>query len=114
MSKILKLKPFYSEKVWGYENWNLSTHKNGHSTVEESEKTLLETINKELPILLLSGTHDPVGDMSKGVKKVYDDMLKAGFKNVKLELLDKARHDILHETHVSFKVYSLIKDFINE
>ena len=71
-------------------------------------------VNKELPILLLSGTHDPVGNMSKGVKQVYNDMLKAGFKNVKLELFDKARHDILHETHVSSKVYSLIKDFINE
>ena len=32
----------------------------------------------------------------------------------KLELFDKARHDILHETHVSSKVYSFIKDFINE
>ncbi len=27
MRKILKLNPFYSEKIWGYENWNLSTHK---------------------------------------------------------------------------------------
>lgn len=52
MSKILKLKPFYSEKVWGYENWNLSTHKNGYCTVEEDGKTLLETIQKELPILV--------------------------------------------------------------
>ena len=52
MSKILKLKPFYSEKVWVYENWNLSTHKNGYCTVEEDGKTLLETIQKELPILV--------------------------------------------------------------
>lgn len=52
MSKILKLKPFYSEKVWGYENWNLSTHKNGHCIVEESKKTLFETINKKLPIIV--------------------------------------------------------------
>ena len=77
-------------------------------------KDAYNNVNKNLPILLLSGTDDPVGDMSKGVKKVYDDMLKAGFKNVKLELFDKARHDILHETHVSSKVYSFIKDFINE
>ena len=52
MSKILKLHPFYSEKIWGYENWNLSTHKNGHSTVENSQETLLEKVENELPILI--------------------------------------------------------------
>ena len=52
MSKILKLNPFYSEKIWGYENWNLSTHKNGHSTIENSQETLLEKVENELPILI--------------------------------------------------------------
>ena len=52
MRKILKLNPFYSEKIWGYENWNLSTHRNGHSTIVGNDATLLETINKELPILI--------------------------------------------------------------
>ena len=47
MSNILKLNPFYSKKIWGYEEWNLSTHKNGHSKIVGSETTLLETINKE-------------------------------------------------------------------
>lgn len=52
MTKILKLNPFYSEKIWGYEEWNLSTHKNGQSTIIDTNKTLKEEINKELPILI--------------------------------------------------------------
>ena len=52
MSNILKLNPFYSEKIWGYEAWNLSTHRNGNSTIVGSETTLLESLNKELPILI--------------------------------------------------------------
>ena len=52
MSKILKLNPFYSEKIWGYEEWNLSTHKNGLSTVQNSETTLLDSIGKELPVMI--------------------------------------------------------------
>ena len=52
MNKILKLKPFYSEKIWGYENWNLSTHKNGHSTIDNSEERLLDKLQEELPILI--------------------------------------------------------------
>ena len=52
MSQILKLNPFYSEKIWGYEEWNLSTHKNGLCTVGDSETTLLETIGDTLPIMI--------------------------------------------------------------
>ena len=52
MSKILKLNPFYSEKIWGYEEWNLSTHRNGCSTIGGSDKTLLEHVGQELPILI--------------------------------------------------------------
>lgn len=50
-SKILKLDPFYSEKIWGYEQWTLSTHKNGHAKIENSKINLIDYIGKELPIL---------------------------------------------------------------
>lgn len=52
MNKILKLKPYYSEKIWGYEEWNLSTHRNGRSTVEGKNKYLVEELGEELPILI--------------------------------------------------------------
>ena len=52
MSKILKLNPFYSEKIWGYEEWNLSTHKNGLCTVGDSKTTLLDSIGNTLPIMI--------------------------------------------------------------
>ncbi len=73
-----------------------------------------EHVNKNLPVLLLSGTHDPVGNMCKGAKQVYNDMLKYGLKNVEIELFENARHDILHESSVSSKVIDSIKEFINE
>ena len=50
-NRILKLDPFYSEKIWGYEEWALSTHKNGHCKIKNSETTLINYIGKELPIL---------------------------------------------------------------
>ena len=42
MTKILKIKPFYSEKIWGYEDWILSTHKNGHSIVQGKDINLID------------------------------------------------------------------------
>lgn len=50
MSKVLKLNPFYSEKIWGYEYWVLSIHRNGQSTIHGSDITLINHIGPELPI----------------------------------------------------------------
>ena len=50
-----------------------------------------------LPILLISGQDDPVGNGGKGVRELYDRMKKAGLENVTLKLFPGARHDLLHE-----------------
>lgn len=53
MEKILRLSPFFSKKIWGYEKWNVSTHRNGNSVVvNENNKLLKDVLNKELPILI--------------------------------------------------------------
>ena len=51
MSKILKINPFYSENVWCYERWSLLTHRNWYSTIHDSDITLINHIQSELPIL---------------------------------------------------------------
>ena len=53
--------------------------------------------NKQLPVLLLSGADDPVGDAGKGVKAVYAAMQKAGLAQAEMHLYSGARHDLLHE-----------------
>lgn len=40
MSKILKFNLLDSESIYEYDNWNLLTYKNNHSTIENSEDTL--------------------------------------------------------------------------
>ena len=50
-----------------------------------------------LPILLLSGQDDPVGDAGKGVQAIYSRMKKTGMENVTIKLSPNARHDLLHE-----------------
>ena len=53
--------------------------------------------NKEMPILLLYGTEDPVGNSGKGVPKLYDLMKKAGLQAVDCRQFPGARHDLFHE-----------------
>ena len=53
--------------------------------------------NKGMPVLLLYGTEDPVGDSGKGVTLVHDLMKKAGLRAVDCQPFPGARHDIFHE-----------------
>ena len=50
-----------------------------------------------LPILLISGQEDPVGDGGKGVRAIYSRMKKSGMEHVTMKLFPGARHDLLHE-----------------
>ena len=52
---------------------------------------------KALPLLVISGEDDPVGNYGKGIKQVYNDLKLAGSKDVTLKLYPGMRHEILNE-----------------
>ena len=70
--------------------------------------------NRKMPILLISGENDPVGDFGKGVHKTAKEMKKSGIIQVDLHLLSGARHDIFHESALgcSMQAADLIKTWI--
>ena len=76
--------------------------------------SIYNNVRKDLPVLLISGKEDPVGNMSQSVTHVYKNMIKAGMIDVRLELIDHARHDLLHEhaSGASLKTIEFIKEFI--
>ena len=55
-------------------------------------------IRKDIPLLIISGDEDPVGNYGKGVRKVAELYRDAGIKDVRLELRKGGRHEILNET----------------
>jgi alpha-beta hydrolase superfamily lysophospholipase len=58
-----------------------------------------------LPMLLVSGADDPVGQFSKGVDRVAQQLRQAGFRHVKKLLYPGMRHEILNEV-VKKQVYA--------
>ena len=50
-----------------------------------------------LPILLLYGADDPVGDSGKGVLRLMKMMKRSGMERVDCQQFPGARHDIFHE-----------------
>ena len=63
---------------------------------EVNKPEWFEKMPVDLPILLISGADDPVGDYGHGVKKVYD-RLKARGADVKFKLYSDCRHELLNE-----------------
>ncbi len=62
-----------------------------------SSKNHLSSMKKELPILLLSGDKDPVGNFGKGVEAVYEQLKASGFSSVEKQLFPDMRHHIFLE-----------------
>lgn len=62
-----------------------------------SKKCFNDTKN-DLPILIIAGDMDPVGNYGKGVKKVYRNFKAAGKENVTLFLYENCRHEIHNDT----------------
>lgn len=70
-----------------------------------------EQIPRTLPVLILSGERDPVGDRGKGVRKVYREFCGLGLTDVTMKLYPQARHELLNELNRE-EVYEDIADWI--
>ncbi len=66
-------------------------------SVSKNEKE--GNVRNDMPMLIVSGDKDPVGDDGKGVQMVYERYHKAGVKDLAMELYENARHELLHETN---------------
>ena len=62
-------------------------------------------IRKDLPILLISGAEDPVGNNGKGVFSSAKQFDQAGMSRIKVYLAEQGRHELLNETdrHAHFE-----------
>ena len=84
------------------QNCNYFFSVNGYRTLLNSleaiqKKENIEKIPKDIPILYLSGSEDPIGNYGKGVKEVYRRYKKAGLKRMKLCLYEGSRHEPINE-----------------
>lgn len=64
---------------------------------EGTDKNWAEGVPKNLPILFVSGTDDPVGQMSKGVPNIVNDLQQRHHTDISYHLYQGMRHEILHE-----------------
>lgn len=70
-------------------------------------------ITKDMPVLMIQGSDDPVGGYGKGTDKVRDWLKGAGVKNLEYITYPGARHEVLNETNRE-EVYADILNFIEK
>lgn len=82
------------------------------SFIENANKSIKQ-IDKDLPILFLSGKNDPVSNFGKDIYKLYKRYKKLGIKDVKMKLYNNVRHEVLNESEKVI-AYNDVVQFINQ
>ncbi|MBK5201074.1 MAG: lysophospholipase [Spirochaetaceae bacterium] len=80
---------------------------------EANNAEYIAKISKDLSLLFISGTDDPVGSYSKGVQKVYQLYKNAGIEDLSLKLVEDARHELLNETN-KIETYEYLLNWIQK
>ncbi|MBO4898765.1 MAG: alpha/beta hydrolase [Lachnospiraceae bacterium] len=63
-----------------------------------TDKANVEKMPRNLPVFMVSGEEDPVGNYGEAVKQVYESYKALGMEDVTLKLYKDDRHEILNET----------------
>ena len=96
--------------VWleKHERWQINVQKDGirktftssipgrNGQREANRKAWFTNMPKNIPVLLVAGEADPVGDFSEGVEKVHNGLIRAGVRS-EMKIYDNARHEILND-----------------
>lgn len=70
-------------------------------------------IPQELPVILLAGADDPVGNYGKAVRQVYQNWKRQGIRDLSCKLYPQDRHEILNETDRD-KVYADVAAWLEQ
>jgi len=78
-----------------------------------TNKRWAKQIPRSLPILLIAGEEDPVGNYGKGVIRTANLLKNANIKNVTVKLYKDMRHEILNEKN-NLDVYNFICHWLDK
>ena len=75
---------------------------NGFQTLTElimraNDPKRLQKSPAGLPLMVISGDADPLGEYGKGIPKVCEALRNAGVKDVEMHLCENGRHELLNE-----------------
>lgn len=104
------IEAYVDDKLCGY-NFTAYGFKDLFSLLKSvSSKDWFTSVPENLPVYLIAGDMDPVGNYGKGVEEVYDKLIKSGHKNTEIKLYEGYRHEI-HNEDIRYTVLDDIISF---
>lgn len=101
-----KIVDAYNADPWCNFRFTANGYYNLFSAIEDAQtRAVIESVPKDLPILLTAGEKDPVGAFGKGVKAVFRAYQTAGIRDLEIKLYEDSRHELLNETN-RYDVYA--------
>lgn len=94
------------EKVWEFcannKYCNFIFTVNGYKTLFDvlsfiQKKKNIAGIPKKLPIFMVAGMDDPVGNYGKDVQNIFETYQQTGIEDIRIKLYEGDRHEILNE-----------------
>lgn len=70
------------------------------------QKEMIEKIPKDLPILMVSGSDDILGEYGEGVRRLEESYKKVGIKDISVKLYEGSRHNLMQD----LDKYQVMKD----
>ncbi len=77
--------------------YNANPWNNFKFTTNAQDRKNIRKIPRDLPVFILSGGSDPVGNFGQGPEKLRDIYREEGLTNVRMKLYPGDRHEILNE-----------------
>lgn len=65
--------------------------------LDVNQQKNIDKVPKSLPVYFFSGGSDPVGNNSKGIRKTFDRYKNSGIKDIRLQIYEGGRHEMLNE-----------------
>lgn len=78
-----------------------------------SKTKVVVNVDKNIPLLFISGSGDPVGEYGKLVNKAADLHKKCGASDVTVTIMDGMRHEVLNENGKE-KTYDVVLKWLTE
>lgn len=88
---------YVADKLCGYRFTSAGFRDLFTLLADVSSKEWFSKVPSDLPLFLISGDMDPVGNYGKGVTQVYDKLKATNHKNVSIKLYKNLRHEIHNE-----------------
>lgn len=106
-------KAFEDDHRCGFEPTNAFRHTFLKGLFNIHRQKNLAKIDVDLPILIMSGTEDPVGDYGKSVDKLVSTYKDYRIKSLKVKMYKDARHELLNELNKDEVMKDLL-DWVKE